>query len=99
MTNGMPLASQLNSKNGFPMTFTHLGRRGYNITVWSPSWAGRKKWLDKIEERQIDLRKQSMVFDYTVASEGFFTGTNRVTCMAPFGRSLDCVSLLIYVEG
>lgn len=68
------------------MTFTHLGRKGYTLTLWSPSWAGRKKWLDKIEQRQAELRDRSLVFDMSVLSEGFFAGTNRVTCAAPFGK-------------
>lgn len=74
------------SKQGFPLTFTHLGRKGYSLTLWSPSWAGRKKWLDKIEQRQTELRDRSLVFDMSVLSEGFFAGTNRVTCAAPFGK-------------
>ena len=77
-----------NSKQGFAMTFIHLGRRGYQITLWSASWAGRKKWLEKIEGRQNELRERSLVFDTLPLSEGYFVGTNRVTCAAPFGTSL-----------
>lgn len=75
-----------NSKQGFAMTFIHLGRRGYQITVWSASWAGRKKWLEKIEERQNELRERSLVFETLPLSSGYFVGTNRVTCAAPFGE-------------
>ncbi|KAM0753215.1 RhoGEF Rgf2 [Meredithblackwellia eburnea MCA 4105] len=73
-----------NSKQGFAMTFIHLGRRGYQITLWSTSWAGRKKWLDKIEGRQAELRDRSLVFETRALSAGYFVGTNRVTCAAPF---------------
>ncbi|KAL8280023.1 hypothetical protein RQP46_007604 [Phenoliferia psychrophenolica] len=72
------------SKNGFAMTFIHLGRRGYQITLWSSSWAGRKKWLEKIEGRQLELRDRSLVFETRALSAGYFVGTNRVTCAAPF---------------
>lgn len=72
------------SKQGFSITFTHLGRKGYALTLWSPSWAGRKKWLDKIEERQAELRQRSLVFETSVLSEGYFVGSNKVTCAAPF---------------
>ena len=74
------------SKNGFAMTFIHLGRRGYQITLWSASWAGRKKWLEKIEGRQLELRDRSLVFETRALSAGYFVGTNRVTCAAPFGE-------------
>lgn len=94
LTNGSALKSSTSnnsapdptSKQGFPLSFTHLGRKGYSLTLWSPSWAGRKKWLDKIEQRQAELRDRSLVFDMSVLSEGFFSGTNRVTCAAPFGK-------------
>lgn len=67
------------------MTFIQLGRRGYQITLWAASWAARKKWLEKIEARQNELRERSLVFDTLLLSEGYFVGTNRVTCAVPFG--------------
>ena len=75
-----------NSKQGFAITFTHLGRKGYSITLWATSYAGQKNWLDKIEARQADLRERSMVFDTTLLSDGYFVGSNRATCAAPFGK-------------
>lgn len=102
LTNGTSLKSSASassapdptSKQGFPLTFTHLGRKGYTLTLWSPSWAGRKKWLDKIDLRQSELRDRSLVFDMSVLSEGFFTGTNRVTCAAPFGTVIQQVQCM-----
>ena len=75
-----------NSKQGFAMTFVHLGRRGYQITLWASSWTARKKWLEKIEERQNHLRDRSLVFETYPLSSGYFVGTNRVTCAAPFAN-------------
>ncbi|GAA6059873.1 hypothetical protein JCM10212_007078 [Sporobolomyces blumeae] len=73
-----------NSKQGFAMTFIHLGRRGYQITLWASTWTARKKWLEKIEERQNELRERSLVFETVPLSAGYFVGTNRLTCAAPF---------------
>lgn len=81
-----------NSKQGFALTFIHLGRRGYQITLWAASWSGRKKWLEKIEGRQHELRERSLVFETLPLSAGYFVGTNRVTCAAPFGKSNDACS-------
>ena len=81
-----PPATAQNSKQGFAMNFTHLGRKGYQITLWSATWAGRRNWLEKIEARQNELRDRSMVFDSVILSEGHFVGNNRVTCAAPFGE-------------
>ncbi|KAI5480628.1 Rho guanyl-nucleotide exchange factor [Pseudohyphozyma bogoriensis] len=79
-----PPGVEKNNKQGFAMTFIHLGKRGYQITLWSASWAGRKKWLEKIEGRQQELRDRSLVFETIPLSSGYFVGTNRVTCAAPF---------------
>ncbi|GAA5891836.1 hypothetical protein JCM8208_002907 [Rhodotorula glutinis] len=72
------------NKQGFAVTFIHLGRRGYQITLWASTWTTRKKWLDKIEERQNELRERSLVFETLPLSAGYFVGTNRLTCAAPF---------------
>ncbi|BGO88532.1 hypothetical protein NBRC10512_003370 [Rhodotorula toruloides] len=72
------------NKQGFPLTFIHLGRRGYQITLWASTWTARKKWLDKIEERQNELRERSLVFETIPLTAGYFVGTNRLTCAAPF---------------
>lgn len=42
--------------------------------------------MEKIEARQEELRERSLVFDTIQLSSGFFAGTNRVTCAAPFGE-------------
>ncbi|GAA5827121.1 hypothetical protein JCM11251_001126 [Rhodosporidiobolus azoricus] len=73
-----------NNKQGFALTFIHLGRRGYQITLWANTWTARKKWLEKIEERQNELRERSLVFETLPLSAGYFVGTNRLTCAAPF---------------
>ncbi|GAA5876532.1 hypothetical protein JCM3774_003128 [Rhodotorula dairenensis] len=72
------------NKQGFALTFIHLGRRGYQLTLWASTWSTRKKWLDKIEERQHELRERSLVFETLPLSAGYFVGTNRLTCAAPF---------------
>ncbi|KDE03554.1 hypothetical protein MVLG_05982 [Microbotryum lychnidis-dioicae p1A1 Lamole] len=79
-----PPGVEKNTKQGFAMTFIHLGRRGYQITVWAASWAGRKKWLEKIEARQNELKDRSLVFETLPLTSGYFVGTNRLICAAPF---------------
>lgn len=80
----LPTPAQQNNKNGYAMVFTHLGRKGYDITLWTSTWVSRKNWLEKIEAKQLELRERSLVFDSTVLSEGMFSGSNRVTCAAPY---------------
>ncbi|SCV68066.1 BQ2448_187 [Microbotryum intermedium] len=87
-----PPGVEKNSKQGFAMTFIHLGRRGYQITVWAASWAGRKKWLEKIEARQNQLKDRSLVFETLPLTSGYFVGTNRLICAAPFERYIASCS-------
>lgn len=71
-------------KAGYPITINHLGRKGYSIVLWAPSFQSRSKWLEKIEARQIELRNRSTVFEMVALNEGFFVGNNKVTCAASF---------------
>ncbi|KAL5531399.1 hypothetical protein ACEPAG_4276 [Sanghuangporus baumii] len=71
-------------KDGFSITFVHLGRKYYQLTLWAQSQVNRKKWLDMIHKQQEVMRERSLVFDTVTLSEGFFTGPNRVNCAAPF---------------
>lgn len=51
------------SKAGFPMRFTWLGRKGYSMTLWASTYAGRKKWFEHVDEAQSKLRKRSNIFN------------------------------------
>jgi len=82
------------SKNGFGITFMHLGRKGYVITLWASTFVGRKKWLEAIAKQQDILRRRSMTFDTITLSEGFFHGVNKVNCAAPFSESPVLVPIM-----
>lgn len=69
------------------MTFVHLGRKYYQLTLWAATLSNRRKWLEVIQKQQEIMRERSMVFDTVTLSEGFFTGANRVNCAAPFGNA------------
>jgi RHO1 GDP-GTP exchange protein 1/2 len=73
------------SKSGYPMTFIHLGKSYYHITLYAPTWASRKKWLDHISKQQDLMEQRSLVFDTSLMTEGFFAGPNVVRCAVPFG--------------
>lgn len=77
-----------NVKDGFAMTFVHLGRKYYQITLYANTLQNRRKWLETIHKQQEVMRLRSLVFDTVTVSEGFFTGPIRVNCAAPFGKFL-----------
>ncbi|KAI1069568.1 hypothetical protein LB507_008358 [Fusarium sp. FIESC RH6] len=77
-------------KEGWPITFRHLGKAGYELTLFAANQATRQKWLEFIHTAQERLRSRADFFNTTVISSRFFAGTNRVNCVTPFdgGRKL-----------
>jgi len=74
-------------KEGFPITFKHLGKGGYELTLYAMSHIQRRKWMEHIEGQQGKLRERSNFYNRTVLCDGFFTPNNRVNCLVPLGRS------------
>jgi hypothetical protein len=76
-------------KEGWPISFRHLGRKGgYELTLYASSQGARKKWLEHIGEQQEKLRARGDFYNKTILSDNFFSTTNRVNCVAPFGEYL-----------
>ncbi|KAF7881593.1 uncharacterized protein EAF02_006281 [Botrytis sinoallii] len=77
-------------KDGFPITFRHLGRGGYELTLYASSAGMRNKWMEHIGEQQAILRARGDFYNKSIISSNFFTTVNRVNCVAPFdgGRKL-----------
>lgn len=86
-------AADTKAKEGWPITFRHLGKAGYELTLYASNQAARKKWLEFIDNAQQRLRDRADFFNTTVISSNFFTATNQVNCVAPYGRVL-CIVLL-----
>ncbi|KAI0272327.1 CNH domain-containing protein [Gloeopeniophorella convolvens] len=76
--------SGIGGKSGFAVTFVHLGRKFYQMTLWAATQASHRKWLESIARQQELMRARSTFFDAATLSEGFFLSANRVNCAAPF---------------
>ncbi|KAI1964119.1 RHO1 GDP-GTP exchange protein 2 [Ophidiomyces ophidiicola] len=79
------------TKDAFPITFRHLGKGGYDQTLWATSITQRKRFIELVEEQQRKLRERSNNFySKTILCESFFTAANRVNCLVPIdgGRKL-----------
>ncbi|KAI9776838.1 MAG: RHO1 GDP-GTP exchange protein 2 [Peltula sp. TS41687] len=78
------------AKQGFPITFKHLGKGGYELTLYATTQVQRRKWMEHIESQQNALRSRSNFFTKTILSDRFFTLSNRVNCLVPIdgGRKL-----------
>ncbi len=77
------------SKHGYSLTLLHLGRKGYTMTLWAPTFAGRRKWLEHIDVQQQSLRDRSRIFETIAITNHFFGGANKLNCAAPYGAFLS----------
>ncbi|RKF74184.1 Rho1 guanine nucleotide exchange factor 1 [Golovinomyces cichoracearum] len=84
--------SDTSKKEGFPITCRHLGKGGYELTLYASTAGSRSKWMEHIGEQQASLRKRGDFYNRYVISNDFFSSSNRVNCVAPFdgGRKLIC---------
>lgn len=78
---------------GWPITFRHLGKAGYEVTLYAVNQAARKKWLKFIDKAQQHLRARGDFFNTTIISSSFFVGTNQIRCVAPFGELSPCAGV------
>ncbi|KAF2202340.1 CNH-domain-containing protein [Delitschia confertaspora ATCC 74209] len=70
-------------QQGYPITFKHLGKEGFEVTLWASTPISQQKWLEHIEAQQRNLRERSNVFTKAILNESFFSAINRVTCCVP----------------
>jgi hypothetical protein len=81
------------AKDGFPVTFRHLGKGGYDQTLYATTQSQRRKFIELVEEQQRKLRERnSNFYSKTTLCESFFSVANRVNCLVPIGKS-RCTSL------
>ncbi|KAI8981674.1 CNH domain-containing protein [Mycotypha africana] len=77
--------------HGYPISFVHLGKQSTGIiTLYAPTLATRKQWVDKIEGQRKALVEKHKVLHIQPANENFFSAFNKVNCAAVFdnGKSL-----------
>ena len=73
-------------KQGFPITFKHLGKGGYELTLFAATGVQRRKWMEHIEAQQSELHRRSSFYKDTRICEHFFNASNRVNCLVPIGE-------------
>ncbi|EJF59044.1 CNH-domain-containing protein [Dichomitus squalens LYAD-421 SS1] len=86
-----PVVPVKDAKGGFSITFVHLGRKYYQITLWASTYVSQRKWVEHIQKQQDAMRERSNVFETVTINEGFFVGVNRVNCAAPFYQGRKAV--------
>lgn len=104
LLNNRTAANPPSTKDGFPITFRHLGKGGYEQTLYATSQTQRRKFIEMIDEQQRKLRERnSNFYNRTVLCENFFSAVNRVNCLVPIGIDLlfpfiFLILILIYLS-
>jgi len=83
------------ANKGYAISFTHLGRRGYNLTLYAQTWVSRRKWVEHIESQQKLIRERSLIFAKVVVCEKYFLGSNKVNCSVAFGNKVTNIFLTV----
>ena len=76
------------AKEGFPITFRHIGRGGFDQTLFATSQVSRRKWMEAVEAQQTKLRERGNFFTKTVLCDDYFTSAHKVNCLVPIGKRL-----------
>ncbi|KAF1999018.1 CNH-domain-containing protein [Amniculicola lignicola CBS 123094] len=87
---GMTQKGDAAKQQVYPITFKHLGKGGYDQTLFASTQISQQKWMEHIDAQQRNLRERSNIFTKTILNEGFFSASMRVTCAVPMdgGRKL-----------
>ena len=91
------------AKEGFPLTFRHIGKGGYEMTLYATSLIQRRKWMENVEAQQAKLRARGNFYTKTVLCDNYFTSAHKVNCLVPIGEFSYFLGLksasLILVDG
>ena len=84
-------------KEVYPITFRHLGKGGFEVTLFAVTSAARRKWLEHIDSQKARLEGRTNVYNKTILCENFFTSINKVNCCIPAGWQSSCFLPLILI--
>lgn len=68
----------------FPITFEHLGKRGYEVTLYAENFQARKTWLEVILKQRDAQRAANDIYTNHTLYTSVTTGSGRVQSCAIF---------------
>ncbi|KAL7908441.1 CNH domain-containing protein [Trichoderma velutinum] len=89
---GFMKASSTNtmSKEAWPITFCHLGKTGYELTLYATCEADQEKWMGLISAAHERLRVHPEIFNPDTILINSFANSGKINCAVPLdhGRKL-----------
>ena len=74
-------------QQGHPITFRHLGKGGFEVTLYCTSPIQREKWIKLVNDQQDIMKEHKNIFTKNILNEGFFMGVQKINCCVPIGES------------
>ncbi|KAI9726986.1 MAG: RHO1 GDP-GTP exchange protein 2 [Chrysothrix sp. TS-e1954] len=99
-TNTVP-KQDATKQQGYPITFRHLGRGGFEQTFYCTSQIQREKWIKLVNDQQNITREHENIFTKSILNEGFFVGNLKINCCVPIGKpslKMDGILVADYVS-
>lgn len=84
-----PPKQENKQQQGHPLTFKHIGKGSFEVTLYATSQIQREKYIKLVNQQQEKMRERRP-FEKSILSEGFFNATTRITSGVPIdgGRKL-----------
>jgi hypothetical protein len=77
------------NKNGYPISFIHLGRNGSGVlTLYASTFASRRKWVDTIERYRHSVMEKTKVFSMNTVIDQFFNSFNKANCATKYKSNI-----------
>lgn len=71
-------------KATFPITFQHLGRRGYEVVLYAENFQARKTWVETILKQQLAQKHSANIFTQHTLFTASSASSGRAQCSASF---------------
>ena len=84
-------------QQGWPVTFKHLGRGGFEQTLFCNSQIQREKWTKAVDTQQKTLKEHSNIFTKTTFNQAFVVSSGmRINCCVPIGETILVVPRAVH---
>lgn len=71
-------------KATYPITFQHLGRRGYEVVLYAENFQARKTWVEAILKQQLAQKHSANIFTQHTLFTSSSASSGRAQCSASF---------------
>ncbi|CAE6498056.1 unnamed protein product [Rhizoctonia solani] len=72
------------TNDGYQLTVSYLGKEGFSLVLWAPTFIAREKWVERIKAQKEVVRQRNMIFDTHTLNEGVLLKETEINCAVPY---------------